>query len=46
MKWCAAVDKARSGGGSTLIEALTYRLADHTTADDARARDPEVVRAQ
>ncbi len=30
-----ALDRARSGGGPTLIEALTYRLADHTTADDA-----------
>jgi 2-oxoisovalerate dehydrogenase E1 component alpha subunit len=31
-----AVAKARSGGGPHLIEALTYRLSDHTTADDAR----------
>jgi pyruvate dehydrogenase E1 component alpha subunit len=31
-----AVERARSGGGPTLIEAVTYRLADHTTADDAR----------
>jgi len=30
-----ALARARSGGGSTLIEALTYRLSDHTTADDA-----------
>ncbi len=30
-----ALAKARSGGGPTLIEALTYRLGDHTTADDA-----------
>jgi pyruvate dehydrogenase E1 component alpha subunit len=30
-----ALEKARSGGGPTLIEALTYRLSDHTTADDA-----------
>lgn len=29
-----AVDKARSGGGSTLIEAVTYRFGPHTTADD------------
>jgi pyruvate dehydrogenase E1 component alpha subunit len=43
----AALDKARSGGGPTLIEALTYRLGDHTTADDAtRYRDPETVRQQ
>ena len=39
-----ALDKARSGGGPTLIEALTYRLGDHTTADDAsRYRDDEEV---
>jgi 2-oxoisovalerate dehydrogenase E1 component alpha subunit len=31
-----ALDKARRGDGPTLIEALTYRLGDHTTADDAR----------
>ena len=31
----AALDKARTGGGPTLIEAMTYRLSDHTTADDA-----------
>ena len=30
-----AVAKARAGGGPHLIEALTYRLSDHTTADDA-----------
>jgi 2-oxoisovalerate dehydrogenase E1 component alpha subunit len=36
--------KARSGGGATLIEALTYRLGDHTTADDAsRYRDDATV---
>ena len=40
----AALAKARTGGGPTLIEALTYRLGDHTTADDAtRYRDPELV---
>jgi 2-oxoisovalerate dehydrogenase E1 component alpha subunit len=31
-----AIAKARTGGGPHLIEALTYRLSDHTTADDAR----------
>jgi len=31
----AAIDKARAGEGPVLIEALTYRLCDHTTADDA-----------
>jgi 2-oxoisovalerate dehydrogenase E1 component alpha subunit len=30
----AAMAKARSGGGPTLIEALTYRLGSHTTVDD------------
>lgn len=35
-----ALDKARKGGGPTVIEALTYRMCDHTTADDAtRYRD-------
>jgi len=42
-----AIRKARMGGGPTLIEALTYRLGDHTTADDAtRYRDPEIVRRE
>ena len=42
-----ALDKARSGGGPTLVEAMTYRLGDHTTADDAsRYRDAESVREQ
>jgi 2-oxoisovalerate dehydrogenase E1 component alpha subunit len=30
-----ALEAARSGGGPCVIEALTYRLSDHTTADDA-----------
>ena len=39
-----ALAKARSCGGPTLIEAVTYRLADHTTADDAsRYRPAEEV---
>jgi pyruvate dehydrogenase E1 component alpha subunit len=29
-----AVERARRGGGPTLIEALTYRIGPHTTADD------------
>ncbi len=29
-----AVDRAKQGGGPTLIEAVTYRLSMHTTADD------------
>src|SRR3954451_12995332 len=32
-----AVDRARSGGGPTLIEAVHYRAAPHATADDPRA---------
>ncbi len=37
-----ALARARTGGGPTLVEALTYRLADHTTADDAtRYRNPD-----
>lgn len=35
-----AIEKARRGGGPTLIEALTYRLCDHTTADDATRYQP------
>lgn len=39
-----ALEKARAGAGPTLIEALTYRLGDHTTVDDAsRYRDDEEV---
>jgi 2-oxoisovalerate dehydrogenase E1 component alpha subunit len=39
-----ALAAARVGGGPTLIEAVTYRLADHTTADDAsRYRPAEEV---
>lgn len=30
-----ALARAHAGNGSTLIEAVTYRLCDHTTADDA-----------
>lgn len=39
-----ALERARNGGGPTLIEAVTYRLGDHTTADDAsRYREDEEV---
>jgi pyruvate dehydrogenase E1 component alpha subunit len=35
-----ALARARAGDGPTLVEAMTYRLSDHTTADDAsRYRD-------
>jgi pyruvate dehydrogenase E1 component alpha subunit len=41
-----AADRAKSGGGPSFIEAVTYRLADHTTADDARRyRDAKEVEA-
>ena len=30
----AALDRARSGQGPTLIEAFTYRMGAHTTSDD------------
>ncbi|MCI4371321.1 MAG: pyruvate dehydrogenase (acetyl-transferring) E1 component subunit alpha, partial [Thermoplasmata archaeon] len=30
----AAVEKARAGGGPTLIEALTYRMGPHSSSDD------------
>lgn len=36
-----AIEKARRGEGPTLIEALTYRLSDHTTADDATRYQPK-----
>jgi pyruvate dehydrogenase E1 component alpha subunit len=42
----AALDRARAGEGPTLIEAVTYRLSDHTTADDAsRYRKQDEVEA-
>src|SRR3989441_2241151 len=30
----AAADKARSGGGPTMIEAVTYRMGPHSSSDD------------
>ncbi|MDA8155980.1 MAG: pyruvate dehydrogenase (acetyl-transferring) E1 component subunit alpha [Actinomycetota bacterium] len=39
-----ALDKARDGKGPSLIECFTYRLSDHTTADNAsRYRSAEEV---
>ena len=39
-----ALAHARAGDGPSFIEALTYRLSDHTTADDAsRYRGPDEV---
>ncbi|QBD79335.1 pyruvate dehydrogenase (acetyl-transferring) E1 component subunit alpha [Ktedonosporobacter rubrisoli] len=39
-----AVERARAGEGPTLVEALTYRMGAHTTADDpTRYRDAAEV---
>ncbi|MEU3402477.1 pyruvate dehydrogenase (acetyl-transferring) E1 component subunit alpha [Streptomyces sp. NPDC006670] len=41
-----AVQRARAGGGPTLIEAVTYRMEAHTNADDAtRYRSDSEVEA-
>ena len=37
----AALERARSGGGPSLIEAVTFRMSAHTTADD-----PKVYRSE
>jgi TPP-dependent pyruvate/acetoin dehydrogenase alpha subunit len=40
-----AVDKAKKGGGPTLVEAVTYRMSVHTTADDpTKYRSEEEVK--
>jgi 2-oxoisovalerate dehydrogenase E1 component alpha subunit len=37
-----AIDRARDGGGPTLIEALTYRVQGHSSSDDPSVyRDPK-----
>jgi pyruvate dehydrogenase E1 component alpha subunit len=39
-----AVERAREGGGPTMIECVTYRLSMHTTADDPKKyREEEEV---
>ncbi|MEV4900572.1 pyruvate dehydrogenase (acetyl-transferring) E1 component subunit alpha [Citricoccus sp. NPDC055426] len=39
-----ALERARNGGGPTFIEAVTYRMGPHTTADDpTRYRDAAEV---
>jgi pyruvate dehydrogenase E1 component alpha subunit len=39
-----AAQRARDGGGPTLIEAVTYRMGPHTTSDDpTRYRSPQEV---
>lgn len=35
-----ALARGRAGEGPTVVEALTYRLSDHTTADDATRYRP------
>src|SRR5262245_66527836 len=37
----AAIEKARSGGGPSLIECLTYRHSGHSRADPAKYRPKE-----
>ena len=40
-----AVDRARSGGGPTFIESVTFRMGGHSSSDDpTRYRDPELVK--
>jgi 2-oxoisovalerate dehydrogenase E1 component alpha subunit len=43
-----ALERARRGDGPTLIEAMTYRIGAHSTADDASRyrEDAEVERAR
>ena len=36
----ALLDRARSGGGPTLVEAKCYRFLSHTTDDDDRTYRP------
>ncbi len=41
-----ALDRARTGGGPTLVEAFTYRMGAHTTSDDpTRYRTDDESRA-
>jgi pyruvate dehydrogenase E1 component alpha subunit len=35
-----AIERARGGEGPTLVEAVTYRIGAHTTADDPRRYQP------
>jgi pyruvate dehydrogenase E1 component subunit alpha len=41
-----AAEHARQGGGPTLIEAVTYRLGLHTTADDPTRYEPRELHDQ
>ena len=40
-----AIQRARNGGGPTLIEAKTYRWYGHSSIDSAKYRSPEEVEA-
>jgi 2-oxoisovalerate dehydrogenase E1 component alpha subunit len=41
-----AVERARGGGGPTLIEAVTFRMGPHSSSDDpTRYRDPALCEA-
>jgi pyruvate dehydrogenase E1 component alpha subunit len=40
-----ALEKARAGGGPTLIEAITYRMGPHSTSDDPTRYRTEEERA-
>jgi len=41
-----AIERARTGGGPTLIEVVTYRMGAHTTSDDpTRYRDEVELKA-
>jgi pyruvate dehydrogenase E1 component alpha subunit/2-oxoisovalerate dehydrogenase E1 component alpha subunit len=40
-----AVERARSGGGPTFVESVTFRMGGHSSSDDpTRYRDPELVK--
>jgi pyruvate dehydrogenase E1 component alpha subunit/2-oxoisovalerate dehydrogenase E1 component alpha subunit len=39
-----AVERARSGGGPTFVESVTFRMGGHSSSDDpTRYRDPKLV---
>lgn len=46
VRWAVnnGIERARRGEGPSLIEAVSYRLSDHTTADDASRYCPQSER--
>jgi TPP-dependent pyruvate/acetoin dehydrogenase alpha subunit len=42
---CRLIDRARNGGGPSLVEALTYRHGGHSRADPGKYRPAEEVEA-